>query len=767
MDEKRKKFVSKIPELDLSNGTEMITEFASESHKHLLNAKNSLLVLDTVPDDREAVETIFKSFHTIKGLADFLNLEDLFSLTEVSETLLDMVRKNALKFEGEIVKVTKDSIESLYTLLELLSEQIENNGELKSEYFDVSNLVESIYSIIADSRDKTQTDISIQDEEPSVEIPAISIDDSSQMHLDLKAQLQSSDKELTISKKDLEILIADLDQTRDKLKEAQGRALENQRELVHERELAIKLTQQAQSMARVKSEFLASMAHEIRTLINAILGFANIMKNGPLNAKQREQLDTIILSGNLLLGIVNDILDFSKVEAGKLKLEIIDFNLGTLVEDVFRILRTKLNNKPINLYFKINDNVVRNLSGDPTRIKQILINLVDNAIKFTEDGEIGLRISLEESKNFPSKEHTLKFVVEDTGIGIPEDRKNAIFESFTQANTSVSRKYGGSGLGLTLCKNYIENMGGKIWIESEVGKGSKFIFTVTFPEGNPVNSSSSAENLMNGLAERKILVVESNERIRSSMKTLCGKLKIENCVIVKDSAEAMKILAEGNTKKEMLPDIIFIDILVPGKVGQMLAVKIRQDEKYANIKLIALSSSMDASSVGEILQQGFDEYLAKPIIESEFRQVLLEVLVNESGGKRSLTRDMVRKISCEGVKVLVAEDSLPNQELLKAHFESLGCIVDYVDNGHEAVEKAKDGEYDICLMDLQMPVMGGIEATKIIRGQLKRDFPIVALTAAEMEEEKEVCIKAGMNDYLPKPFDLLDLKEKIIICTKM
>ncbi|MFA5087512.1 MAG: response regulator [Candidatus Omnitrophota bacterium] len=764
MDAKNKKFVSQLPVLDLAENRDMLTEFTAEAHKYLLNAKNSLLILDTVADDREAVENIFRSFHTIKGLAGFLSLHDLFFLTEISETLFDMIRKGTLKFEGKIAVITKSSLNALYQLIELLNEQIINDGKLVSAYPDITSLVESIQAVVEESKGKVDNAYATHFKR---DIPLITIDEVRTDYSHLKEKLGKAGKEVVVDKELIETMIKDLEKKNERLNETQGRMLENQRELVRERELAIKLTQQAQSMARVKSEFLASMAHEIRTLINAILGFTDLLKRGPLNVKQKEQLDTIILSGNLLLGIVNDILDLSKVEAGKLKLEVIDFNLERLIEDIFRILRTRLNSKPIDFYFRLESNVPRNLKGDPTRLKQIFINLLDNAIKFTEKGEVGLRVSLESSPSSLEKNYTLRFVVEDTGMGIPDDRKEAIFESFTQANTSITRHYGGSGLGLALCKSYVENMGGRIWVESIVNKGSKFIFTAVFARGQGVaDKEPPAENLDN-IARKRFMIVKFNEKISLPLVTLCEKHKLFVCSQARNSHEAFNQLNAMKAQNIPLPDIIFIDTLLPDKSAFVLANKVRQDERFRDIKMVAVTADISHDLIDGLKKQGFDEYLAKPIIEDEFLKLLFDIFLDKREGARILSRNMMESISCVGIKVLVAEDSLPNQELLKAHFETLGCEVDYVNNGQEAIDILRQKDYDICFMDLQMPVMGGVEAAKIIRGELKKDLPIVALTAAEVEQEKIRCLTAGMNDYLAKPFDLFELKEKVILATKM
>ncbi len=755
------KFVPTIPVLNLEENREMLMDFIAEAIKHLLNAKNYILILDTVPDDRESIDNIFKTFHTIKGLADFLSLEDIRSLTHEAETLMDMVRKNTIKMNSDEAVLTSQTIDGLYKLIELLNEQVMNNGQLKSPYYDAGTLIRSLKEITV----KAFARMSGASGEFQRDIPVISVDAdggrANRLSKVSQAAAMSNMSENSFAKLSME-----LEETRCELERAQGKLAERQREMIKDRELAIKLTQQAQAMARTKSEYLATMAHEIRTLINAILGFANLIKSGSLTAKQRDHLETITLSGNLLLGIVNDILDFSKVEVGKLQLEKINFSLEPIVEETFKIIRTRLDGKPINLFYEIEENVPPHLLGDPTRIKQIFLNLLENAIKFTEKGEIGLTVQCQESAAFVakgSKLRTIQFIIEDTGIGIPPERKNAIFDSFTQADSSTTRVYGGSGLGLTLCKNYVEAMGGEIFVESVIGQGSRFIFTIDFEVGSTSGLSASVMNP--DLQGKKVIIVDTHEKSQRRLQLLCHKYQLNTVGIFKTPQEILELLLIQKTKT--LPHLIFIDMMFPEKGAITLVSKIRQDKHYENIKLIAVSADIRIDIADKMYTQGFNEFLPKPFIPSEFINVLESVFGYKTKGPRVLSQDMLEKISCEGLRVLVVEDSLPNQELLKVHLESLGCIVEYAGNGQQAIEKFKNSGYDICFMDLQMPVMGGLEATEIIRTRLKSDIPIVALTAAAQSEEQAKCLGVGMTDYLAKPFDLFELKEKIVRSTKM
>lgn len=761
MEEQSQEFISRIPQLDLSEGPEMLTDFSREAQRHLIAARNALLILETVPSDKEAIEDVFKTFHTIKGLADFLQLHDICCLTFEAEMLLDKSRKDLLPFDLEIIQLVARTIESLQLLLELLDEQIVNKGKLVSDYLDVKEIISEIHRMTAKCSPEARP------RRPIVKvIPTINYEPDMTACTQLEAELQDKQGIVPMSTEMLTKIVRDFQDTSRELKVAQSKLQERQRELIKERELAIKLTQQAQEEARAKSEYLANMSHEIRTLINAILGFTDLLKESGLNAKQKEHLNTIILSGRMLLEIVNDILDFSKVEAGKLKLEKIEFDLEYIVEEVFKIIRTRLVGKPINLYFNIAEDVPKSILGDPTRLKQIFINLIDNAIKFTEQGEIGLQISVAEFSVTPDRTKLLRFVVKDSGVGIPVDRQKAVFDSFTQAHDSTTRIYGGSGLGLALCKTFVETMGGKIWLESELGKGSSFIFTVAFAE-SPTATTHGDPFGKCRFPGTRILIVDANEASSRMMEKFCRLAGIEVMANLTSAKQASEYLLRLATDKKELPRAVFVDLLLPEKEGYMLTYKLRQMENFKSLKLVGMASDMRLETANDFANAGFDVFLAKPFLSGEIVAVFQGLFGEKVLETRIISEDMIQKISCAGVKVLVAEDSLPNLELLKIHFETLGCACDYANNGEEAIEFLKKNDYDICFMDLQMPVMGGLKATEVIRNDLKKSLPIVALTAAELEDEREKCFEVGMNDYLPKPFGIDELKGKIIRHARM
>lgn len=615
MSSENKNYTVKIPVLDLAQGPEMFLEFTAEVEKYLSSAESSVAVLKSSANDTEALDNLFKVFYTISGLAGFLDLNDIQSLATRTQTLLDLVRKRILNFDRDVAEVVQGSIGGMQKLIVLLAEQVKNNGRLNSPYFDVGEIIQIINQCIENRNLLDVLQSKVRSSVKSQLNPEIILNKYSL----LEEQLKKSGASVAVDTDTVKDLIVDLKSVCKKLHEKE----EELRAVIRAKDSELKASQQAQTTAKAKSDYLASMSHEIRTLINAVLGFADLISKSTITQKQKEYLDTIKASSRLQLEIVNDILDFSKIERGKLTLEIIDLKLDQLVDDVLKIVKPKLAAKPVKLYADIAKDVPNNIKGDPTRLKQILINLVDNAIKFTEKGEIVVSVVVEETVK-----EVLRFMVRDTGIGVPVEKKDVIFELFKQADISTTRKYGGSGLGLAICKGYIEAMGGRIWVESAKGLGSKFIFTIKLPKN-----------------------ISENDR-----------------------------------------------------------------------------------------QASAHDY--------DFK------------------REDDLKGSCIGVKVLVVEDSMPNQELIKVYFEHLGCAGEFVDIAEKAIEKIKANRYDLCFMDLQLPSMSGLEATRIIRSQLKQTLPIVALTATTLDERDEEHQTAGVTDYLEKPFDMVQLAEKIIYFTK-
>jgi len=547
---------------------------------------------------------------------------------------------------------------------------------------------------------------------------------------------------------------------------AEQKAAELEEAAIKLSELNVKLEfakMEADSASQTKSQFLANMSHEIRTPMNAVIGFADLLSNTNLDDLQKDYVTTIKDSGEVLLGIINDILDISKIEAGHVHLEKIDFNMEHLVESVTKIISSRLKGKDVDLFYKFIDPMPRDFKGDPTRIRQVLLNLLNNSIKFTEKGEVGIIVRCEDITEFKEgedpKTKLVHITVHDTGIGIPKDKHKMIFEAFTQADASTTRKYGGTGLGLAIVKAFIEMMGGDIYIESEPGKGSDFNFHIRIAETVPIADQNIFPVMVTQLRGLKVIIVDDNENARMIVDDYCTKAEIQVMTKCSSAEKALEWLAQ---QKE-LPEIILTDIMMPGIDGYMFARKIREKKEYDAIKIIAVSSDAVPGSSQKAQDHGFNAYVSKPISRND----LIKVIQTTIGDKRTstgpiITRHTSNELALKGIKILVAEDNPVNQKLIGILLKNFGCEADIVSNGQEAVDKIRAMSYSVVLMDVQMPVMGGMAATFIIRNEISKDLPIIALTAHAMKEDEEKCLGAGMSDFLTKPIDSKKLKEKLM-----
>ncbi len=517
-----------------------------------------------------------------------------------------------------------------------------------------------------------------------------------------------------------------------------------------------------QIAAKAKSDFLANMSHEIRTPMNAILGFSDLLGKTSLNEGQGKYVKTILSSGQLLLGIINDILDFSKFESGKIQLEEIDFILPTLIDDVFKMVSTRVKSQgDIDFYLDIAADVPMALKGDPTRLKQIFVNLLSNAVKFTSKGDVGVIIRRASAQEIDGRVE-LTFIVKDTGIGISKDKQALLFQSFTQVDSSTTRKFGGTGLGLAISKKIVEAFHGTIRIESDANKGSEFIFTLSLLKGEPIVNKFIETLSVKQLAGKKVFIVDDNDRAREVLTQYIKEFSMPILAQVKSAKEALDELILLKTKGT-LPDLILSDIRMPDMDGYMLASAIRQDKDYSKVKLIAVTSDVQPGVAEHSRESGFDGFITKPV----FRDTLIEVIATIFGDYRDdkslITRHTVEELSCKGTKILVVDDSAPNLQLMKAFLDILGCRSDFAADGKEAIDKLRaSNDYQLCLMDIQMPVMGGVEATQIIRREISEKLPVLALTAAVLKEDQEKALASGMNDFLTKPIDMVKLKEKIL-----
>ncbi|MBN1697515.1 MAG: response regulator [Spirochaetales bacterium] len=540
-----------------------------------------------------------------------------------------------------------------------------------------------------------------------------------------------------------------------------------------------KAMEAAESASRVKSEFLANMSHEIRTPLNAIIGFSELLKDDVTDkATGNNYLEAIIEGARCLLTLINDILDISKIEAEQIELESIEFDLHYLSRNVCSMIYPKLDRHAVFLRFFYEEVLNKTFKGDPTRLRQILLNLLSNASKFTEKGEIILSIRRGNGKAAPPPRDAvsgempasspqngkdkpglipIEISVKDTGIGIPLEKQREIFESFKQADSSTTRKYGGTGLGLSIVRALVGKMGGTIRLDSEPGNGSEFIVSVKLEEVPHPKKARIIPLHDEELAGKNILIIDNNEKSDAILSAYCGEAGMNIIKHSRSGIEAISWLKSAGT----LPEVILSDIMLPDISGYDIASRIKGDTRLASIKLVAITSDATPGATKKAGESGFDAYLPKPVLKKDLLELIKTTLGDKSGDGGLVTRHTYREISFDDLDVLVVEDKKLNRKFMRIVLEKLGCRVDVASNGKEAIRMIKKREYDLCFMDVQMPEMGGIEVTEIIRKGLDKSLPIIALTAAALKEDRERCIAAGMNDYLAKPVEIRILKEKI------